>query len=134
MRRSHAAGTAVAAPAGRGGDAPATIRGGSLVIEGGTLLDPNTGEVTENAVVAIEDGTVRTAGRRGSVTVPRGAELLDAHGRWVLPGLVDAHIHLSTAAEARAAVLKGRAFPSDPRRRAQAVPGPRRRAPGAHGP
>ncbi|MGW9040383.1 amidohydrolase family protein, partial [Streptomyces sp. NPDC055721] len=66
-----------------------------------------TGEVTENAVVVITDGTVRAAGRPGDVTVPHGAETLDAHGRWILPGLVDAHIHLSTAAEARDAVRKG---------------------------
>ncbi|MFB7408088.1 amidohydrolase family protein [Streptomyces sp. NPDC056202] len=84
-----------------------TPRTGHLVIEGGTLLDPATGEVTENAVVVIEDGTVRTAGRRGAVAVPRGVEVLDAHGRWILPGLVDAHIHLSTAAEARDVVRKG---------------------------
>ncbi|MFB7836332.1 amidohydrolase family protein [Streptomyces sp. NPDC056056] len=84
-----------------------TPRPGHLVIEGGTLLDPATGEVTENAVVVIEDGTVRAAGRRGAVAVPRGVEVLDAHGRWILPGLVDAHIHLSTAAEARDAVRKG---------------------------
>ncbi|MFE6818881.1 amidohydrolase family protein [Streptomyces sp. NPDC057677] len=84
-----------------------TPRTGHLVIEGGTLLDPATGEVTENAVVVIEDGTVRTAGRRGAVAVPQGVEVLDAHGRWILPGLVDAHIHLSTAAEARDAVRSG---------------------------
>ncbi|MFD7576736.1 amidohydrolase family protein, partial [Streptomyces sp. NPDC059810] len=70
-------------------------------------VDPATGEVTENAVVVIEDGTVRAAGRRGAVAVPQGVEVLDAHGRWILPGLVDAHIHLSTAAEARDAVRKG---------------------------
>ncbi|MFF3838901.1 amidohydrolase family protein [Streptomyces sp. NPDC001930] len=84
-----------------------TARVGHLVIQGGTLLDPATGEVTENAVVVIEDGTVRAAGRRGGVAVPQGAEVLDAHGRWILPGLVDAHIHLSTAAEARDAVRQG---------------------------
>ncbi|WP_329042333.1 amidohydrolase family protein [Streptomyces sp. NBC_00178] len=86
---------------------PTASRSGSLVIDGGTLLDPATGDVTENAVVVIEDGTVRAVGRRGDVTVPRNAETLDAHGRWVLPGLVDAHIHLSTAAEARDAVRQG---------------------------
>ncbi|MEU0126393.1 amidohydrolase family protein [Streptomyces sp. NPDC006289] len=111
-----AAGSASAAPADRAaasgvGDrrAPGTrARGGSLVIEGGTLLDPATGEVTENAVVVIEDGTVRAAGRRGDVTVPRRiGKTVDARGRWVLPGLVDAHIHLSTATEARDAVRQG---------------------------
>ncbi|WP_203183220.1 amidohydrolase family protein [Streptomyces pratensis] len=87
--------------------AAAGVRGGSLVIRGGTLLDPATGEVTEDAVVVIEDGTVRASGPRGSVRVPRDADILEAHGRWVLPGLVDAHIHLSTAAEARDAVRQG---------------------------
>ncbi|SEB72384.1 amidohydrolase family protein [Streptomyces sp. TLI_105] len=90
-----------AAPGGR------TPTGGDLVIRGGTLLDPATGEVTENAVVVIERGTVRAAGREGAVAVPQGAATLDAHGHWVLPGLVDAHIHLSTAAEARDAVRQG---------------------------
>lgn len=95
-----------ASPAGRSASG-GSARGGTLVIEGGTLLDPATGDVTENAVVVIEDGTVRAVGPRGSVTVPRGADTLDAHGRWVLPGLIDAHIHLSTVAEARDAVRQG---------------------------
>ncbi|WP_030312958.1 amidohydrolase family protein [Streptomyces flavochromogenes] len=104
--QATAAGTGGGAASGR--RAPATTaRVGHLVIQGGTLLDPATGEVTEDALVVIEDGTVRAAGRRGGVTVPQGVEVLDAHGRWILPGLVDAHIHLSTAAEARDAVRKG---------------------------
>ncbi|GAA3143138.1 amidohydrolase family protein [Streptomyces rectiviolaceus] len=81
--------------------------GGDLVIEGGTLLDPATGEVTEDAVVVIVDGVVRAAGGRGRTDVPEGAEVLAAHGRWILPGLVDTHIHLNTAAEARDAVQSG---------------------------
>ncbi|MFC8124963.1 amidohydrolase family protein [Streptomyces sp. NPDC057302] len=81
--------------------------GGDLVIEGGTLLDPATGEVTEDAVVVIVDGVVRSAGRRGRTEVPDGAQVLAAHGRWILPGLVEGHIHLNTAAEARDAVLLG---------------------------
>ncbi|MET8471613.1 amidohydrolase family protein [Streptomyces sp. NPDC004856] len=87
---------------------PATApRAGDLVVDGGTLLDPATGDVTEDAVVVIRDGVVRAAGARGRVEVPAGVERLDAHGRWVLPGLVDAHIHLNTATEARDAVRKG---------------------------
>ncbi|QEU90579.1 amidohydrolase [Streptomyces kanamyceticus] len=81
--------------------------GGDLVIDGGTLLDPATGDVTEDAVVVIVGGVVRSAGARGRARVPEGIDVLDAHGTWVLPGLVEAHIHLNTAAEARDAVLKG---------------------------
>ncbi|MFD4479317.1 amidohydrolase family protein [Streptomyces sp. NPDC058471] len=94
-------------PANATGPREGRATGGDLVIEGGTLLDPATGEVTEDAVVVIVDGVVRSAGRRGRADVPEGAEVLDAHGSWILPGLVDAHIHLNTAAEARDAVLRG---------------------------
>ncbi|MGY0490813.1 amidohydrolase family protein [Streptomyces sp. WG-D5] len=97
-----------AASAGTGARRPATApRAGDLVVEGGTLLDPATGAVTEDAVVVIRDGVVRAAGARRRVDVPEDAPRLDAHGRWILPGLVDAHIHLNTAAEAKDAVRKG---------------------------
>lgn len=80
---------------------------GHLVVEGGTLLDPETGAVTEDAVVVIRDGAVTAAGKRGSVELPSDVPRLDAHGQWVLPGLVDAHIHLNTVDEARETVQKG---------------------------
>ncbi|MBD0421838.1 amidohydrolase family protein [Streptomyces sp. TRM S81-3] len=80
---------------------------GDLVIEGGTLLDPATGEVTEDAVVVIRSGKVDRAGPRRQGAVPADLPRLDAEGHWVLPGLVDAHIHLGTVAEAREAVTKG---------------------------
>ncbi|MGW8634117.1 amidohydrolase family protein [Streptomyces sp. NPDC055793] len=104
------AGTATAL--GSAGPAAATAsdrrpRTGDLVVEGGTLLDPATGDVTEDAVVVIRDGVVRAAGARGRTTVPAGVPRLDAHGQWILPGLIDAHIHLNTVAEARDAVGKG---------------------------
>ncbi|MYV61731.1 amidohydrolase, partial [Streptomyces sp. SID4931] len=89
------AGTAPAAsasPGARHGEAPG--RGGDLVVEGGRLLDPATGEVTEDAVVVIAGGVVRAAGSRGRVgRIPGGVPVLRAHGQWILPGLVDAHIH-----------------------------------------
>ncbi|RPK68199.1 guanine deaminase [Streptomyces sp. ADI96-02] len=102
-----AASPPASAATGAAGHSPA--RGGDLVVEGGTLLDPATGEVTEDAVVVIVGGVVRSAGRRGRTGpgAPAGTPVLRAHGRWILPGLIDAHIHLNTAAEARDAVRKG---------------------------
>ncbi|MFD0427983.1 hypothetical protein ACFQ60_06645 [Streptomyces zhihengii] len=49
---------------------------GDLVVEGGTLLDPATGEVTEDAVVVVRDGVVRAAARApgcGSRTASRAS-------------------------------------------------------------
>ncbi|NLU70391.1 amidohydrolase family protein [Streptomyces sp. HNM0574] len=107
-----AASASAAAPARAAGSGGGRVRGGDLVIEGGTLLDPATGHVTEDAVVVIAGGSVTAAGTRDATRGARGrlssgAEVLDAHGRWVLPGLTDAHIHLNTVAEAGDALRFG---------------------------
>lgn len=110
-----AAGTATAADGPRAGARSASSRpprGGTLIIDGGTLLDPLTGRVTEDAVVVIEDGTVRAAGTRKATrndvaAVRKSARVIRAEGRWVLPGLVDSHIHLSTLTDAHRALSLG---------------------------
>jgi imidazolonepropionase-like amidohydrolase len=45
-----------------------------------------------DGTVVVTDGTISALG--AEVEVPDGAEVVDAQGRWVLPGLVDAHVHL----------------------------------------
>ncbi|MEU0989493.1 amidohydrolase family protein [Streptomyces sp. NPDC005953] len=87
-------------------------RGGTLIIDGGTLLDPLTGRVTEDAVVVIEDGSVRAAGTRRATrndvaAVRKVARVIRANGRWILPGLIDAHIHLSNQTDAHRAIKLG---------------------------
>lgn len=52
---------------------------------------PVEGEPFDGTVV-VEDGKLRELGP--DATVPEGAEVVDAAGRWLLPGLVDAHVHL----------------------------------------
>jgi len=42
--------------------------------------------------VVVEDGRIAALGP--DVAVPEGAEVVDAGGRWLLPGLIDAHVHL----------------------------------------
>ena len=49
--------------------------------------------IVENQTVLIEGDRISAVGDAGSVQVPRGARVIDAHGKWVLPGLVDAHVH-----------------------------------------
>jgi len=63
------------------------------------LLDPATGETTREAVVLIEDGHVKSAGRRAAAQVPRDAESIDAAGLTILPGLIDCHVHLTSLGE-----------------------------------
>lgn len=66
------------------------------VITGGTVIDPVTGEHIENATVVIEGATIREVGPSGSSpTNLDNAIEIDARGKWLVPGLIDSHVHLS---------------------------------------
>lgn len=67
----------------------------ATAVHADALLDPATGETIRGGVtVLIEDGRVTRSGRRDQVPAPAGATVVDAEGLTVLPGLVDAHVHL----------------------------------------
>src|SRR5215471_15689013 len=68
-------------------------KGDVLVIQGGTLIDCTGGPPIRDAAVLIEGGTINAVGRRGAVQVPRGARLIDAAGNFIVPGLIDMHVH-----------------------------------------
>ncbi|MGC0252355.1 amidohydrolase [Pseudactinotalea sp. Z1748] len=51
-----------------------------------------------DGTVVVTDGVITAIGPKAKV--PRGAEVIDATGQWVLPGFVDAHTHLGTHEEA----------------------------------
>lgn len=70
-------------------------------IFGDALLDPATEALTRAAVVVVEDGRVTASGGRDSVAVPADAVRVDAEGLTLLPGLVDAHVHLASQGNGR---------------------------------
>ncbi|RKT79836.1 imidazolonepropionase-like amidohydrolase [Terracoccus luteus] len=83
-----------------------------LVIEGGSLVDPLTGHVVEDAVVVLRGGKVLAAGTRAATrhavaAVGPGARRIDVTGRFVLPGLVDVHVHANALADAKALLSAG---------------------------
>jgi cytosine/adenosine deaminase-related metal-dependent hydrolase len=72
-----------------------------LLIEGGTLLGLTApGDVRPGTDLLVEDGQVRAFGAEAGRAVgpaargPDAPERLDARGKWVLPGFVQAHLHL----------------------------------------
>ena len=62
----------------------------AIVIQGGTLIDGNGGAPVANSVVVIEGNRIAAVGIEGDVAVPDGAQIIDAAGKYVLPGLMDA--------------------------------------------
>lgn len=60
-----------------------------------------TGETFENGVIVIEDGKIKAVGKVGEVDTEGCGEIIDISGKWVTPGLIDAHTHISTFNEPR---------------------------------
>jgi imidazolonepropionase-like amidohydrolase len=67
-------------------------------IVGGYVV-PVDGEPIEGGTVLIEDGKIAAVGAEADVDIPEDAELIDAAGAWVLPGFLDAHVHLGVHEE-----------------------------------
>jgi hypothetical protein len=60
-----------------------------LVIQGGTLVDGNGGAPVANSVIVVIGNRITAVGRSGDVQIPAGAEMIDASGKWITPGLID---------------------------------------------
>jgi imidazolonepropionase-like amidohydrolase len=72
----------------------------TLLISGGTLIDGTGRPPVKDGAVLIEGERVVAAGARSSFAAPESAELVDVAGGYILPGLIDTHVHL-TAEEFR---------------------------------
>jgi imidazolonepropionase-like amidohydrolase len=68
-----------------------TPQTGSVAIVGGYVV-PIEGPPIPNGTVLVEDGVITAVG--SGLTPGPGVEVVDASGKWVLPGFVDAHAHL----------------------------------------
>jgi imidazolonepropionase-like amidohydrolase len=64
-----------------------------LAIKAGKLID-GTGKLLEDMVVLLEGKKIAKVGRSTEVEIPEGTQVLDASDKMVMPGMVDAHLHL----------------------------------------
>ena len=105
MRINHLAMAALAAavPASLIAQSQSTAPTTSAIINA-SVVDIRTGQVTPNVTVVVRDGKIATV---GSAAAPAGAQVIDARGRYVVPGLIDAHTHIDNFAAARRALESG---------------------------
>ena len=66
----------------------------ATAIVGGTVVDLDGKAPIENAVILVEGERIATIGAAGSVEIPDGAEQIDVGGAWLIPGLMNVHVHL----------------------------------------
>jgi hypothetical protein len=95
--RSIALAMAVAAalflPAGRGGAECAGPAPEEMVIDGGTLIDGTGRPPIENSRVVVRGNRISAAGRKGEVRAPKGATVVEASDKFIIPGLIDINVH-----------------------------------------
>jgi len=65
----------------------------TVVIRAGRLLDVRTGKTLANQVIIIQDDKIASVG--SGTQIPAGAQVIDLSSATVLPGLIDAHTHIT---------------------------------------
>src|SRR4051812_738082 len=68
--------------------------GPSVAITGATPIDGTGAQPIRDAGIVVSDGRIASAGKRSAVTIPADAKTIDAAGKFVIPGLMDANVHL----------------------------------------
>jgi imidazolonepropionase-like amidohydrolase len=66
----------------------------TIAIQGATLIDGTGSLPTRDTLVLVKAGRIVETGQMGDYDLPEGAEIIDAKGKYLLPGLVDSHVHL----------------------------------------
>ena len=66
-----------------------------LVIKNGALIDGTGGRSRPNRRIVIRGGKIAEIGPEAPFDHGGGAKVVDATGRFILPGLIDGHVHLS---------------------------------------
>jgi imidazolonepropionase-like amidohydrolase len=68
-------------------------RAATVALVGGTLVDGTGRPALSDATVVIRDGRIVAVGPYPKIKIPRNAEVVDARGKTILPGLWDMHAH-----------------------------------------
>jgi imidazolonepropionase-like amidohydrolase len=72
---------------------PALTQDKPIALKGGKLLTVSHGTI-ENGVIVMQGGKITAAGATSSVTIPSNAQIIDATGMTIYPGLIDSETHL----------------------------------------
>ena len=72
----------------------------SFALVHASVVDVAAGEVRADQTVVVQGGQIVAVGSAAGVAVPAGAHVVDATGRYVIPGLWDMHVHLAMSGRA----------------------------------
>ncbi|MGE0862677.1 MAG: amidohydrolase family protein, partial [Vicinamibacterales bacterium] len=76
----------------------------ALALTNASVVNVRTGAIARGATLVLRGGTIESLGSGGA---PAGVRAIDLKGRYVVPGLIDAHVHVGSLAQMRAALESG---------------------------
>jgi imidazolonepropionase-like amidohydrolase len=65
-----------------------------IALVGATLIDGSGGPPLPHATVVVRKGHIESVGAEDGFTLPPRTTLVDVSGHWIIPGLIDGHVHL----------------------------------------
>lgn len=65
----------------------------TVAIRAGNLIDPATGSIARSQIILVKDKKIVEVG--SSVAIPKDAAIIDLSNEWVMPGIMDAHTHVT---------------------------------------
>jgi imidazolonepropionase-like amidohydrolase len=65
----------------------------TVAIRAGNLIDPATGSIARSQIILVKDKKIVEVG--SSVAIPKDAAIVDLSNEWVMPGIMDAHTHVT---------------------------------------
>ena len=65
----------------------------TVALRAGHVIDPATGTVAKDQVILVENGKIKSIG--AGTAIPKEAQVVDLSNEWVMPGLIDAHTHMT---------------------------------------
>ncbi len=66
-----------------------------IALKGGTLIDGSGSEPVPDVTILISGDKIEAVGPSQKIEIPKEAEKIDVSGKWILPGFIDCHIHLT---------------------------------------
>ncbi len=79
---------------------------GLIIITNGTVVDGRGSESIRDGIVAITGDRITFVGRAADYAIPSHAQIIDAHGGTILPGIIDSHVHSASDPAIRLQFLK----------------------------
>jgi imidazolonepropionase-like amidohydrolase len=64
-----------------------------IALVGGNIIDGTSGPVLRDGVIVVYQGHIETIAPREGFKIPKTAAAIDVTGKWIIPGLIDSHVH-----------------------------------------